>query len=164
MCTHTIQRYRLHSLIDFGGRYIYRNHQDDIDYQRICSRHMDKSMKYFLTKMMMMTFGFTAAVIGPTYSFIFNGIRTTTLDAAVPFTEEKSLVEFSVNSMIQLSNATHGALIYLGMEATMKLFSNIITISPRLIEYKLRKLISDYAENRMTPSQLHFVLMQMSTY
>lgn len=146
-------------MVDFGGRYIYRNHHDDIEYQQICSRHMDKSMKHFLTKMLMMTIGFTAAVMGPTYAFIFNGIRTTTFDAAVPYAEEKSLVEFSVNSMIQLLNATYGALIYLGMEVAMELFSNIITISPRLIEHKLRKIISDYAENQITPSQLHFAFM-----
>lgn len=152
------QRYLLHSLVEFGGRYIYHNHHDDINYQRICSKHMDKSIKQFLIKISMIFTGYTAAVMGPIYAFMVYGIRTTTIEAVVPFTEEKSWGEFTVNSILQMVNATHGGFIYLGIEVVMDIFSNIITILPHLTKLKLKKIMLDYTENRMTPSQLRFAV------
>lgn len=108
-------------MVKFGGQYIYHNHHDDIEYQRICSKNMDKSIKKFLTKMTMMFIGYTVGLMGPIYAFTFYGIRTTTFEFAVPFTEEKSWTEFGVNNLIQFLTATHGGLFYIGMEIVMEI-------------------------------------------
>lgn len=155
------QRYLLHSLVSFGGRHIYRDHHDDNEYQRICSEYLDQSMRRFLTKTAFMLIGFLVAISGPVHAFIFDGIRTTTVEVAIPFVKEKSWTEFSVNIFLQSLYATHGAFFVLGSELTMEMFSNNIVISPRLIEHKLRKIISAKTENCMTPAQLDFAFVDM---
>lgn len=146
----------LHSLVVFGARYIYRDDHPDKEYQRICTEHMNLTMKHFLTKMTMVTLGYLVAVIGPTYAFLIQGIRTTTINVAVPFTEEDSWIAFLVNEVLQTLPATHGALFLLGGEIVIEMFANTVTISPHLINHRLRTITSDYSEGRINKAQVQY--------
>lgn len=153
------QRYLLHDLVSFGARYVYRDQHDDIEYQRICSKAMNKSMKQFLMKMLMMTFGFTMALVGPTIAFASHGIKTTTVELAYPFVEENSWTEFALNILFQNYYATLGGLAYVGIEIVFVILSNTITISPHLIGHKLKQLIESHVKNRLSPPQLQYAFV-----
>lgn len=114
-------------------------------------------MKNFITKISLMFFGFTIAMTGPTYSYLFNGIRTTTIEVRIPFTEERSYVEFMINIIIQMLYAIPGGLHYIGLEIMLDLFRNVISIAPKLVHYRLKKVIDDFSENRISEPQLRFV-------
>lgn len=156
------QRYLLHSLVFFGARYIYRDQHDDIGYQRICSNAMDKSMKQYLTKMFMMTFGYTLALMGPTIAFASHDIKTTTVELAYPFAEGKSWTEFALNISYQNFYAMIGGLFYIGTEVMMVIFINTVTTTPHLIGHKLNQLIRYHVKNRMSPSQLRYAFMDFA--
>lgn len=146
-----------HSLLDFPGRHVYHHDDcDDMEHQKICSNYMDIFVKNFLIKMSMMVFGYTCAMMGPTYSYLIQGIRTTTIEVKVPFTEERSYVEFSINMSIQMSYAIVGGLEYIGLEIMMDLFRNVITIAPALVHYRLNKYIREYKDEMISEPQLRF--------
>lgn len=140
----------MQSLLDFGARYIYRNYCDDIEHQRICSKHVDVSMKKYITKMALMLLGYFAAIFGPIYSIILGEKLVTTIEIKVPFASEKSTTDIVANQLIQLAYATVGGSFYIGIEVMMEIFSSIITISPKLVENKLEKFIGDFAAKRIT--------------
>lgn len=146
------KRHKLHSLVRFGGRYIYFDKHDDLEYQRICSKHMDSSMRDFIIKMTMMIIGYYAAVSGPFYAYFVYDIQASTTDLV--FTEEGSNVQFAINNVLQFLYAVHGGLIYIGIEVMVEIFKNVITISPKLVAHKLKKLTTDYEERRISEFQL----------
>lgn len=156
---YTKNRYLLHSVVAFGGRYVYRDQHEDNEYQRICSEGMDQSMKHFLTKMFMMTIGFSMAILGPTIAFVRQGIKATTVELAYPFVEEDSWTEFVLNIFYQNYYAILGSLNYLGIEVVMAIFSNIVLITPHLIGHKLSQLIRNHATNHVSPTQLQYEFM-----
>lgn len=71
-------RYKLQPLIDFGGRYIYRNDHEKNEYNRICSDQMDITMRDFIIKFATIIFSFVVATTSPMILYFMNGIRSTT--------------------------------------------------------------------------------------
>lgn len=126
----TEKRLKYSALIDFGGHYIYRNDNERTEYNYICSKHMDSTMKSFLVKMGTIFLSFCAVVSGPIHAYFCFGEKTTTFDFRVPFTDEKSISEFVVNMIIQFVIAINGIIIYVGLEVFMSLFGNFVTVSP----------------------------------
>lgn len=113
MCSLMLEkRFMIYSLANFAGHYIYFDHNDDPKYTRICSRHMDASMKRYLVKMAMMALGYNIALSGEVFACLFTGVWTTTIEAKIPFTEEKSNEEFLVNLILQSIVTVHGGLSY----------------------------------------------------
>lgn len=146
------KRRKLHFLVRFGERFIYFDKHDDSEYQQICSKHMDDSMRNFIIKITMMIIGYNAAVFGPLYAYFAHGIQAKTTDLA--FTEEGSNVQFAINNIFQFLCAVHGGLIYIGIEVIVEILKNVITISPKLVGHKLKKLTIDYEERRISEFQL----------
>ena len=62
-------RYELQSLVDFSGRYIYHNNHDKTEYNRICSEHMDATIKSYFVKMGTISVSFVICAFGPAYAF-----------------------------------------------------------------------------------------------
>lgn len=89
-------------------------------------------------------------------------IKVTTFEVRVPFTEEKSEAEYLFNVLYQTSYASIGASFYIGMETMMEIFSNIITIVPKLTEYKLKNMIDKFTKNNITKQQLNFALKDVA--
>lgn len=100
----------------------------------------------------MMFIGYYAAVSGPLYAYFALGIQATTTDLV--FTEEGSNVQFAINYIFQFLCAVHGGLFYIGIEVIVEILKNFITISPKLVAHKLRKLTTDYEERRISEFQL----------
>lgn len=71
---------------------------------RILSEQMDATMRGFITKMLSMTLAFiTGTTFGPLHAYFSSGIKSTTVDARVPFTEERSDAEFAVNFLLMVT-------------------------------------------------------------
>lgn len=92
---------------------------------------------------------------------IIQHVRATTTELKVPFTEEKSNAEFLINMIITVFFASHGGLIYLGMEAMMSVWCDIVTISPKLIKYEFQKLYDKIQEKDFTKQKLRITFLNI---
>lgn len=146
-----------HSLVDFGGRCIHPiKTSNDIEYSKICSKQMDETVRSLIIKMIMMTLAMLSFNVGPIYSYFVNGTKTTMTNVKVPFTEKYSNSEFMANGLLSGVIGIHGFIGYIGLEVSMALFSDVITISPKLVEYQLNGLIVRNAEKTISQQDLSY--------
>lgn len=123
-------RFKMDILGRFGGIYVYHDNDfEDAEYNRICSKQMDLTMKSFLIKMAMMILSAVAVCFGPTRVYILYGIKTTTWEVRIPFTEPKSDAEFLGNILLHFNLILHGIFGYIGIEVWMSLVENTINSS-----------------------------------
>lgn len=154
MILYSKKRHELSKLIDFGGRYIYRDSHENNEYNRICAEQMDKTMRRFIIKMTNIFLSFSCAMVGPTYGYFYLGVKTTTVEVRIPFTEENSDAEFIGGIILQSVIAFHGILMYIGAEVLMALFENVQMISPELIKHELKQLCKEYEDKSITDTEL----------
>lgn len=144
----------MNDLIFFGGRYIYQDSHERTEYNRICSKHLDAMMRGFLIKMLLMFLSYLAAVVGPIYVYFVYGIKTTTINARVPFVDENSTAEFMVNLVLMSCFAVHGGLWYISVEVYMALFSNVVTLTPDLVRSELNHLAEEWQKRTISRLEL----------
>lgn len=148
-------RYQLQALIDFGGKYIYPDSHEKTDYNRICSEHMDKTMRSFIIKIIIILIAIEICLSGPLNSYMIHGIKTTALELRVPFTEARSDEEWLVNFILMIALGVHGLNQYLGIEVIMTLFGNIVTLTPKLAKHELQQLADDWKTKSISKIQLN---------
>ena len=148
-------RYKYQSLVDFSGFRIYPNNRDDLEYNEICSKVIGISVKRFMIKFLMIFVSGVAAISGPIYVYITTGIKTSTTELRIPFTDENSNDEFISNIFLQLVVFFIGTCGYLGMEVLMTIFENVVTISPKIVEFELEKLHIKQKSMESTEQQVH---------
>lgn len=129
-----------HSLLNFGGKYIYLTNDEDPEYNEICSKHIDATVRRFFIKMLTILASFWLAMIGPIHAYISQGIKTTTTNVRIPFTDVNSDAEFIGNIILQSVIGFHGVFGYIMIEVAMSMFDDVITITPKLIKFKLKRL------------------------
>lgn len=148
-------RFELQPLVDFGGRYIYHDSHEDSEYNRICSNHMDNTMRRFINKMGAIFISLLFALIGPANAYFSHGILSTTIQAHIPFTEPNSNAEFIWNLLLQTIFGVHAGMGYIGMETCLSILENAVTVTPRLIESELVHTIQQYEKKSITELELH---------
>lgn len=129
-----------------------------MEYSRICKKHMDATMRSFITKMIIMVLSYSAALTGPAYVYYTTGIKSTTIELRIPFTQGKSNAEFWVNILYMFAYATYGALLYIGLEVAMAIFENTVTVTPDLIRMEINHLAVDYQNKKKSISKLELLL------
>lgn len=164
--TVTKRRFILQRLIDFGGRYIYRNDHKDTEYNRICSTHMDATMRAYLIKMAELLGSFSFGLFGPVHVYFVYGTKTTLTNVRIPFCEPNSHAEFLGNLLCQTVIATHGMLNYIKMETYHTLFENIVIIAPKLVKSDLDHVIQLYGTKSISQAEFRWkinkIVMQSS--
>lgn len=111
-------------------------------------------MRRFLTKMIVMFSAIFIAFIGPFYAYFFKGIKTTTIEGKIPFTEPGSDAEFWGNIFFQTVIGSQGAILYVGLEVTMTLFENVVTITPALVKLEMKRVCNDYQRKLISETQM----------
>lgn len=137
-----------HSLVDFGGRYIYPNENKDNDYTEICSKHIDDTIRSFFIKIGLMLLALHGSMVGPIYGYVVHGTKTTMTNVLIPFVERDSTAEFTYNIILASLIGIHGFCGYIGLEVAMALFTDVVTIVPKLIKDQFKRLESHMAEKQ----------------
>lgn len=158
---YTIRRYEMHSLAEFGGRYIYRNDREDIKYNEICSEHIDSTIRQFFIKMTIILLSFNIGVSGIFYALFVLDQRPSATGIKFPFIAEGSDAEYITNMVFGLTLAAIGMPAFVGIEVLMTLFCDVPTISPKLAEYELNRLDDMVIKGRMSESQIQFTLRRI---
>lgn len=127
-------------LVDFGGRYIHPNEDKDSEYTEICSKHIDETVRSFFIKMALMLLALHGSMVGPIYAYIVHGTKTTMTNVLIPYVEHETNEEFAYNVILASIIGIHGFIGYIGLEVAMALFSDVVTIVPKLIELNFQRL------------------------
>lgn len=154
-------RYKMHSLVEFGGRYIYSNDHEDPEYNKLCSDHIDSTIRTYFTKILTMFASFIYALIFILYLYFRHGIRSTTTELKFPFIAEDSDAEFIANLIYQYVIAVIGFLGFIGLEAMMSLFNDTASISPKLAEYEFGRLDKMVENGRLSEPRIQFALIRI---
>lgn len=129
----------------FGGLYIYHDGKfEDTKYNEICSKQMDVTMRSLLFKMTMMALSAVAVCLGPIQAYVLHGIKSSTWEVRIPFTEPKSDAEFLVNVLLHFNLILHGFFGYIGMEVWMSLVENTVNISPKLFKLEMERICDQW--------------------
>lgn len=138
------QRYTLFNFLAFPGRYIYPDnlYDKDEEYYQICSKHIDGSIKRFLFKTAMLTISATIAAMWPTYQTLSQEIKITALALRIPHVDNNSYAEFFGNILLECNILGHGFLGYFSIEVGMDIISDFVTISQKLLKYRLKQLFT----------------------
>lgn len=144
----------MNRLLNFGGKYIYDDNNAKTNYNLICSRSMDETLKRFITVLLCVMSSFLIALLGPIHAFIMNGERTSLLGARLPFVEKDSDLEFTLLIMIQTISGFCGISGNIAIETSYNLDMNVFKITTELIELEIEKLSSDLETETLTESQM----------
>lgn len=105
--------------------------------------------------MLMMGCGATPGVAATIYAYFVYGIKSTTVEVKIPFTDEKSNIEFIINMILQFTIFIHGFFIYLGIETIMDIFQNVAQFSPILIKSRLKQLEEMNEKGELSEAQVY---------
>lgn len=141
-------------LISYGGRYIYLDDRRNNKYNRMCSDQIDATIRAFFTKIAIINFFFIFQQIGPTYEFIYYGIRTTLTELTFPFIPEDSNAEFVGNLIFQALALVLAGLAYVALEIAMQLANDLASIAPKLVQYELEIFRDMIDDTKLTKADL----------
>lgn len=123
-------------------------------------------MKNFIFKMAIISSSAVTGIIWPTYQFVSQGIRTTATEVKFPFIDENSDAEFIGNLLLESVIAVHGLAGYVGLEVGMDICTNLVSVSQKLLEYRLLILDEQHEKISSTHPQKLFknVIQQVQIY
>lgn len=104
-----------------------------------------------------MVLSFFVAVSGPAYIFLTQGVKTTIINSRIPFTAENSNAEYLGNLALQFILGGYGLLSFVGLEVSVDIFGDLISIVPKIIEYELKQFHGKFKNKDINEVQLYFV-------
>lgn len=144
----------MNKVLNYGGKNIYNNNNDINLHNKICSQNMDKSLKRFIAVGSIVCLACGIALLGPVYSFVVNGNRSTLLSVRLPFIKKDSDLEFLLLLIVQALVGSYGFFGNNGLEAGYNLIINVIRITTELIQLNIRKMSGDLGARRLAKSQI----------
>lgn len=152
----TDQRFKLHDLISFPGQYTYPNNRHNVDreYYEICSYQIDETIKSISFKGLVMVLSFFVASAWPMYLFFTYGIKSTMIQAKIPFANENSNVEFLGNFSLECMLCSYGILAYIGLEIAVAICTDYLSVSRSFLEHRLYKLLNQHQKHLLKEPNL----------
>lgn len=151
----TRNRFMMVSLSAFGGQNIYQDKDfEDAEYNQVCSEQMDKAMNRFISKMSVLYLSLITCMVWPIYAYITDGIKTTTTDLRIPFTELGSNTELIVNLIIQFIIGIHSGITMVSMESFLSLVENVVLTSPQIFKVEMNRLCKQYKSKSISEFQM----------
>lgn len=80
------------------------------------------------------------SMVGPIYGYVIHGTKTTMTNVLIPCVERDSNAEFMYNVILASIIGIHGFCGYIGLEVAMALFTDVVTIVPKLIELEFNRM------------------------
>lgn len=149
----TSARIHLQFLIRYAGYFIYADSRENTTFNRICSEHIDETVRSFFLKMGILYFFLLTSQSGPVYEYIKYGTRTTLTELKFPFVAEKSDNEFTGNVILQGAVGAFGGLAYVAIEIAMTLCDDVASILPKLVKYELEKFHDMFKNAKLTKAK-----------
>lgn len=94
--------------------------------------------------MAILTTSASVAVTWSSYQSFTEDVKVTAIQLKLPFVEENSYSEFIGNILIECNILGHGYLGYLSIEVGMDIVTDFVSISRKLLQYRLKKMIQQH--------------------
>ena len=160
-------RFKLNSLVNFPGRFIYIDDNESTKYYKFCAKSAMKLLKNVVIITTLVIFAHIVVVVGPIYAFISKGSRVTTMATHLPFLEKDSDAEFMLNVTQQFVIAVVSMCANMAIEIMTCLIDNTISAIPKLIRLSLNELAdeahSEYSRLNIN-IRLRSVLIQIQDF
>lgn len=153
MCVYWISigpsRFKVNSLLNFGGNCIYRNENQSINYKNICSKYAKKLIKSVMTDLPLLFIAHAIFFEVAIYTHYRQNIEITPLAINLPFLEKNSDLELFVNMIFQSIMGTYSAIGCFGLEIGECIMNNAIIAIPDVIRFNLSELDDECEANGM---------------
>lgn len=161
------QRFKLNSLVNFSGKFIYIDDNASTKYNKICEKSVMNLLKNVVIVVTLVIFAHLLALVGPIHAYIFNDIRVTPTATHLPFLEKDSNTGFMLNLAQQSVIAFYSMSANITVEIMTCLIANTISTIPKLIRLNLKEL-ADEAQKKYSRLSIHIrlrnVLIQVQDY
>lgn len=157
-------RFKWHELIIMAGEYIYQDDSQPTAYNRICSDCIDESLKTYIRIVTMEIMSLVIAAIGPFYTYIIYGTKSTFLCVRLPYLNTDPDLEFMVNISWEMIGMCLGFISFIAVDVAFMNFINTISVTSRLCELRLNEFSDNLEYKRGTEEQirkqLRIIMMQ----
>lgn len=161
------RRFKLNSLINFPGKFIYIDNTESSKYNKICEESVKKLVKNVVIVISFVILAHAVVVVGPIYAYIFKDIHVTPFATHLPFVEKDSHTEFILNLAPQSVIALSSMIYSITVEIMTCLIDNTISTIPKLIRFNLEELAKmSHKKNSLLILHVHLrnVLIQVQDY
>lgn len=147
-------RFTTNKMVNYGKKYIHNDNSDENDYNEICSRNMDATLKRFIIIVSIVCLSFVIALIGPLYAYTIHGTRKTLLSVRLPFVEKDSDLEYMLNIILQTWSGIAGFCGNVGIECGYNIIISSIKVTTQLIEMDIKSLSNNLEAETLTKTQI----------
>lgn len=147
-------RFKIHNLIIFGGRHIYNNCSNSIKYKVLCVKHINKLIKTVVISLILVLIAHAMILIGPLYAYFFQNLHITPFATNLPFFENDSDLEFTVNMILQSIMGAYELLGSISMNIAICLINNVVVAVPDLIRLNLDEFYEDFKDTGINPKSI----------
>lgn len=122
---------------------------------------MDTALKRFIIVVLIVLLSFVIALLGPVYSYIVDGNRSTLLSVRLPFVEKDSSLEFTLLLIIQ---TIYGFVLFnsnIALESAYNLDIDALRTPAELIKMEIDNLSYDLDAENLTTIQIRKKLLSI---
>lgn len=160
-------RFKLNNLINFGGKYIYSDGEQSMEYIAVCDRSTRKLINNVSIVVALIIISHLLFVAGPFYAYFSQDIRITPMATELPFLEKGSTHSFFMNLLQQFIVAMFTLSGNIAIEIMHAQINDTITITPQLIHLDLRQLENELHRSGMclkVKARLRNVLIKVQDF
>lgn len=143
----TNDRFKVHNIINFGGKYLYANDKGTSQYHTICDKFVIKLYKLTAVILCMICASFGLAGLSGLYAIIFVDHRYTFLGMELPFVDSSNSSGYLILLMYQTIVAFIFLVSSVAIEIGVVLVHNAFDLLPALIHLRSNELSSEINVN-----------------
>lgn len=160
-------KYKINSLLNFGGRYIYSDNNQTPRLRVVQEKMINKLIQHVVIVMLMILSAFGMVVTIVAYSILFEGARVTLLGTELPFVDKDSDTGFWTNIFVQCLTGLVAVIACLAIEVGAVLIINALEAIPDLVHVDLKDLETELNLKGFTleaKARLRNVFMKVQDY
>lgn len=140
---------------------IYNDPKCMSTYYGHCSREITKTWKNYIIDLLVLYSSTGCAMVGPMYVYIKYNQRTTLFQLRLPYVDEESMMEFTLNGIMQAIAGFIAIIGNFGIEGNNMLFINSLNITSQISKTQYTDFSGKLRMNRMSNVEMRIRLIQM---
>lgn len=153
-------------LLNIPGKWIYRDDNKPTTYNQICTQSICETIKHYVLTIMVIMLASIGAVLGPFYSYIYEGTFATFYNLKLPYFNADPPTEFIINIIWETMISLLGIIALFVLEIVIAICNDTISVSSKLTQMELNDLSDKIEKERGAKSkellQLRMILMRVA--
>lgn len=140
-------KYLVNNLMNFGGRYIYRDDEQPPSYVTLCDQFITKLLKDITITIVLLIVSYCLMAIWPLYCIIVRNERVTILNTELPFVDIDSDMGFTINLCWQAFAGYFSFISNVCIEYGNGIAHNNIHSTPKVLHFQLEEFKKEIIMN-----------------